>query len=146
MKHSSIRYEDSNSSDLFEVLRENHNPISMGRNSVLVPIVYNALMLVGIAARDDGQGGFRSVEVDGLMWHVRFNQDEISFLADDRFLQLVTVTHIHSAFEQVNGGFISLMQVRLGGAGGRDHDQIHRNVFCAGRSFRDADIVRQALA
>ena len=39
----------------------------MGRYSVLVPIVYNALMLVGIAARDDGQGGFRSVEVDGLM-------------------------------------------------------------------------------
>jgi hypothetical protein len=36
------------------------------------------------------------------MWHVRFNQDEISFLADDRFLQLVTVARIHSAFEQVN--------------------------------------------
>ena len=67
MKHSSIRCEDSNSSDLFEVLRENHNLISMGRYSVLVPIVYNALILVEIAARDDGQGGFRSVEVDGLM-------------------------------------------------------------------------------
>jgi hypothetical protein len=65
-------------------------------------ISQRALLLVGIVARDDGQGGFRNAEVDGLMWHVRFNQDEISFLADDRFLQLVTVARIHSAFEQVN--------------------------------------------
>lgn len=45
---------------------------------------------------------------------------KISFLAGDRFLQLVTVARGHSAFEQINGGFITLMEVGFGGAGGRD--------------------------
>ena len=63
--------------------------------------MHNALLLVGIVARDNSKGGFRGVEVDGLMRHVRFDQDEISFLADDRFLQLLTVARSHSAFEQI---------------------------------------------
>ena len=52
----------------------------------LSAIVHNALLLIGVVARDDGQGRFRGVEVDGLMRHVRPNEDEIALLADDRFL------------------------------------------------------------
>lgn len=38
--------------------------------------MHNALLLVGIVARDNSKGGFRGVEVDGLMRHVRFDEDE----------------------------------------------------------------------
>jgi hypothetical protein len=58
----------------------------------------NTLLLVWIVARDDGQGGLRSAQVNGLMRHVRSNQDEIPFLADNRLFQLVAVARIDRAF------------------------------------------------
>ena len=76
------------------------------------------LLLVRIIARDERQGGFGGAKIDRLVRYVGLDINEISLVTDNRILQLLTVARIHPAFEQINGGFIALMQVRLGGASG----------------------------
>src|SRR6266404_6549399 len=102
----------------------------------------NMLLFVRIIARDESQGGFSGAKIDRLVRHVGFDINEISLLTDNRILQLLPVARIHLAFEQINGGFIALMQVRFGSASRRYNDQIHRNIFGASPAFRDTYIVR----
>jgi hypothetical protein len=57
-------------------------------------------LLVRIIARDESQGRFSGAKIDRLVRYVGFNINEISFLTDDRILQLLAVARIHPAFEQ----------------------------------------------
>jgi hypothetical protein len=66
-------------------------------------------LLVGIIACDESQCRFGGAKIDGLMRDVGFNINEISRFTDNRILQLLAVTRIHPAFEQVNSGFIPLV-------------------------------------
>ena len=66
-------------------------------------------LLVGVIACDESQCRFGGAKIDGLVRHVGLDVNEISRFTDDRILQLLAVTRIHPAFEQVNGGFISLV-------------------------------------
>jgi hypothetical protein len=70
-------------------------------------------LLVGVIACDQSHCGFGVAKIDGLVPHVGVDIDEISRFTDNRILQLLAVTRIHPAFEQVNGAFITLVQVRL---------------------------------
>ena len=73
-------------------------------------------LLIGIIACDESQDGFGGAKIDRLVRHVCFDINEISLLTDKRILQVLPVARIHPASEHVNGGFTTLVQVRLSSA------------------------------
>src|SRR5262245_58779594 len=89
-------------------------PISL---AILSVIGDNMFLLVGVITGDESHCWFGGAKIDGLVRHVGVDINEISLFTDNRILQLLAVRRIHPAFEQVNSGFISLVQMRLSSAG-----------------------------
>ena len=42
----------------------------------------DVLLLVGIIAHDDGASGFRGAEIDGLVWHPRWDEEKLPGFSD----------------------------------------------------------------
>jgi hypothetical protein len=104
----------------------------------------DALLLVGVVAGDDGEGRL-VVVVDGLMRHVRRDEEEVPLLEDQEFLEVVPEADVDPSPHHVDRRLEPLVEVRFGGAVRRDDDEVHRDPGGGGGHPGDTDEVGEAL-
>src|SRR5690349_4938008 len=80
----------------------------------------DAFLLVRVIASNEGSGRFGGTQVDGLVRHVSRDEDKVSGFVDDRLAQTRPIACLDASFQQVDGGFIAAMYMRLSGAARRD--------------------------
>ena len=72
--------------------------------SVLLPlwIEHYVLLLVRVVACHDGDGRLGVAEIEGLVWHVRRDENEISGDIHNAFLQSLAVASLDAALQQID--------------------------------------------
>src|SRR6185312_12873321 len=82
--------------------------------SCLSHIRGDLVLLGGVVARDDGARGLGRAEVDGLVRHVRRDEQEFAGLADGLVLEIAPPAGQHPAFQDVDAGLVADVRMRLG--------------------------------
>jgi len=97
----------------------------------------DALLFVGVGARDEGDASFGRAGVVGQVGHVGRNVDEIARIDLHVLLKIFSVPHAGDSAERVDCGFVGRVFVCFGSAVGRDGDELHMKGARADRLGRD---------
>jgi hypothetical protein len=74
----------------------------------------DALLFVWISPRDDGDAAFRVAYIVGQMRHIGGDVKKITSSSDEMVFEPLAVPHPGFADEDINGGFVICVLMRLG--------------------------------
>src|SRR5258708_38402167 len=82
-------------------------------NAIELSQHHYALLLVGIRAGNNRNAALRSAEVMGQMSHTRREVDKVPGTCRELFFEPLAIPHAGFAAQDINGGFVTIMFVRL---------------------------------